>query len=159
MSETFLQLQARIQELKVQAEAVKRSEIAGVIDSIKEAMAVYELTRSDVFGTAASKRTSRPTKAKGRTHAVKYADGKGGTWVGRGPRPLWLREAMARGETLDSFATTQAKPKAAAKRAKKRKAGTSYRDDAGNVWGGLGPRPQWLRDAIANGKALEDFRV
>ena len=34
-----------------------------------------------------------------------------------------------------------------------------YRDEAGNVWGGRGPRPQWLRNALASGKKLEDFAV
>jgi DNA-binding protein H-NS len=32
-----------------------------------------------------------------------------------------------------------------------------YRDSAGNVWGGRGPRPQWLRDALNAGKQLSDF--
>jgi DNA-binding protein H-NS len=32
-----------------------------------------------------------------------------------------------------------------------------YRDDAGNTWGGRGPRPKWLRDALGAGKVLQDF--
>jgi DNA-binding protein H-NS len=34
-----------------------------------------------------------------------------------------------------------------------------YRDDAGHSWGGIGKRPQWLRDALAAGKTLQDFEV
>lgn len=34
-----------------------------------------------------------------------------------------------------------------------------YRDESGNVWGGRGPRPQWLRDALLAGKTLQDFAV
>ncbi|MEJ7930560.1 H-NS histone family protein [Ramlibacter sp. AN1015] len=34
-----------------------------------------------------------------------------------------------------------------------------YRDDQGNTWGGRGPRPQWLRDALQAGKSLDDFRA
>jgi DNA-binding protein H-NS len=34
-----------------------------------------------------------------------------------------------------------------------------YRNDAGNVWGGRGPRPFWLRTALSTGKALGDFAV
>lgn len=34
-----------------------------------------------------------------------------------------------------------------------------YRDDAGRTWGGIGKRPQWLRDALAAGKTLQDFAV
>jgi DNA-binding protein H-NS len=34
-----------------------------------------------------------------------------------------------------------------------------YRDEAGNTWGGRGPRPQWLREALNAGKTLQDFAV
>lgn len=35
-----------------------------------------------------------------------------------------------------------------------------FRDEAsGGTWGGRGKRPQWLRDALAAGKKLEDFAV
>ncbi len=34
-----------------------------------------------------------------------------------------------------------------------------FRDEAGHTWGGRGKRPQWLRDALAGGKKLEDFLV
>ena len=35
----------------------------------------------------------------------------------------------------------------------------SYRDDNGNTWGGWGKRPNWLREALAAGKRIEDFQV
>ena len=42
----------------------------------------------------------------------------------------------------------------------KRKAlAAKYRDDKGNAWTGRGPRPRWLRDALEQGKVLEDFAV
>jgi DNA-binding protein H-NS len=34
-----------------------------------------------------------------------------------------------------------------------------YADGNGNTWGGRGPRPQWLRDALGSGKSLEDYSV
>jgi DNA-binding protein H-NS len=34
-----------------------------------------------------------------------------------------------------------------------------YRDESGNTWGGRGPRPQWLREALSTGKTLQDFAV
>lgn len=34
-----------------------------------------------------------------------------------------------------------------------------YRDDTGRVWGGRGPRPKWLREAIIGGRKLEEFKV
>lgn len=34
---------------------------------------------------------------------VKYADGKGNTWTGRGVKPNWLKDALAKGNSLDDF--------------------------------------------------------
>ena len=34
-----------------------------------------------------------------------------------------------------------------------------FRNESGGTWGGLGKRPQWLRDALAEGKTLADFAV
>ena len=33
----------------------------------------------------------------------------------------------------------------------------AYTDGHGNVWGGRGPRPRWLREALQQGRALEEF--
>ena len=34
-----------------------------------------------------------------------------------------------------------------------------FRNDNGGTWGGRGKRPQWLRDALNEGKQLSDFAV
>jgi DNA-binding protein H-NS len=34
-----------------------------------------------------------------------------------------------------------------------------YRDESGNTWGGRGPRPQWLREALGAGRSLQEFAV
>lgn len=39
----------------------------------------------------------------------------------------------------------------------KRVAKLRYADGAGNEWSGLGPRPRWLRQALIDGKALQEF--
>jgi DNA-binding protein H-NS len=39
-------------------------------------------------------------------------------------------------------------------------AATQYRNPAtGETWGGRGPRPRWLREALDAGRQLEDFRA
>ncbi len=49
--------------------------------------------------------------------------------------------------------------------AAKMKAGKSrtleakYRDGEGRSWSGRGSRPRWLRNALEQGKTLEDFAV
>lgn len=56
--------------------------------------------------------------------------------------------------------TTAKTPKISkAKKSSKQAAGTNYADGNGNVWGGRGPRPAWLRAALDAGKKLEDFKA
>jgi len=51
-------------------------------------------------------------------------------------------------------------PKAAAKRSPAAaQRAPKYRDNAGNVWSGRGPRPKWLRDALESGKRLDEFAI
>jgi DNA-binding protein H-NS len=61
------------------------------------------------------------------------------------------------------LAVTRRGRRAAPRRPARKTTGTAnavkYRDAAGNTWGGRGPRPQWLRDALGAGKTLEDFAV
>lgn len=53
--------------------------------------------------------------------------------------------------------------RAAPKRKPAAKAATSstpkFADASGNSWGGMGKRPQWIHDALAAGKSLDDFLV
>jgi DNA-binding protein H-NS len=34
-----------------------------------------------------------------------------------------------------------------------------YADGSGNTWGGMGKRPEWLRQALSSGKTLDDFLI
>jgi DNA-binding protein H-NS len=56
-------------------------------------------------------------------------------------------------------AAATGKPGRKAGGAKKAAGVVAYRDEAGNTWVGRGKRPQWLRDALAGGRKLEDFKV
>jgi DNA-binding protein H-NS len=201
MSQTYQQLKRHIAELQVQAEDVKRSEVAGVISKAKEAIRVYGLTRQDLFdgkGASASKGPEPAKSKKGRkvrSTDPKYADGKGGFWVGRGKRPQWLSDLLKAGAQLEHFlispvsataagqaahesaaapaaadspgaapaarkrnSSKSAASRAAAKPIAKKAARAKYQDGAGNSWSGFGPRPKWLKDAIAGGKKLEDLQ-
>lgn len=174
MPQTYTQIQKQIEALQKQAEKLKSSEVPGVIERIKTAIAHYSLTPEQLFGASsavARKATSSSAKTAGKTNRAKgstnaaYADGAGNTWGGRGPRPRWLRDALAAGKTLEDFATSASSTKSAAGAAKtktgkskvKRKAKASYRDESGKSWSGFGPKPAWLKAALAAGKALEDF--
>ncbi|WP_310733677.1 H-NS family nucleoid-associated regulatory protein [Aquincola tertiaricarbonis] len=186
-------LQAQIEKLQAEANQLREEEKAGVVARIREAIAAYELTERDLFGTtsrAAAPKRGRQPKAR----SVAYADDSGNVWGGRGPRPRWLREALQQGKSLHDFATggggagaaghnasapaaSDASGEAGATAARRGRPPASkkvraangkgaagkppvkYRDESGNTWSGRGLQPRWLKQALANGSALESFRV
>jgi DNA-binding protein H-NS len=165
MTQTYAQLQKQIASLEAQARKAKSAETDAVIGRMKEAIAVYGITAADLFGG----KSAKAARSKGaRPIGAKYADGDGNTWVGMGKRPQWLRDALAAGKSLQDFAVGgAAKPNGAAAGGKKagahkRRKGagkTKYKDDAGHHWSGFGPQPRWLRDAVAGGRDIEEFRA
>jgi len=116
MSKSYAQLQQQIETLKQHAEQVRQKEIQGVVARIKDAIAAYGLTAADLGLTdarpAASKSIFKRRRAgakagkgaKAGALVVKFRDEGGNVWGGRGPRPKWLRDALAAGRTLQEFA-------------------------------------------------------
>ena len=99
-STTYAEIQAEIERLKAEAEALRQQEIADVIDGIKESIKAYGLTAADLGLEPKTSRVRRSTKSASKPA---FADGTGNTWVGRGKRPEWLRAALAAGKTLDEL--------------------------------------------------------
>lgn len=116
MAQTYIELMAEIERLQSQAAKIKDREKSEVAARIKQAIAVYGFTAKDLGLDKAGrpstgKATPRKAKAiKGTTRkagapkAAKFRDEAGNTWSGRGPRPGWLRNALASGAALESFA-------------------------------------------------------
>jgi DNA-binding protein H-NS len=112
MSKNYAALVKQIASLQAEAEKVRRQEVDGVIARIRDAIAFYQLSAADLgFGArgpakapkVAAKRGRKPGKAKKTTAAIKFRDEAGNSWVGRGKRPQWLRDALAGGKQLDDF--------------------------------------------------------
>ena len=115
MTKTYLQVLKQIDELKSQAERLRRAEIEGVVKRIRDAISHYGLSASDLglSGAVMAKATrKKPGRKPGRskkifgksTVAPKFRDEKGQTWAGRGKRPIWLRDALLAGRKLEDFA-------------------------------------------------------
>ena len=165
MTQTYSQIQQKIAKLQKEADALRHKEVGGVIARIKTAIEHYGLTAEHLgFGGAVKAQGRGPGKA---ASGAKYHDGNGQSWSGRGPRPRWLREAIAGGVSLESFlavpgvaaAPVKAKGGAAkAAKSKRRPSTVLYQDGVGNSWTGRGPQPRWLKDALAGGKTLEEMR-
>ena len=180
MAQTYEQIQQQIEQLQQQAEALRnialQEEIQGVVERIKVAIAHYGLTAEQLgFGT--NKTVVPPKKAgkSARKSTAGFSDGNGNVWSGRGPRPHWLRDALAAGRSIDEFrvgSRTESKPVSAEpqsgqtvapvavparKKAKRAASKIRYQDDAGNSWSGFGPKPKWLKAALDAGRTLEDL--
>jgi len=114
MTKTYAQVVKQIESLKLEAEKLRRNEIDGVIARIRGAISFYNLSAADLGLSGKAKpgpKAAAPAKSKKRKGAaakapavVKFANGTGGTWGGRGKRPTWLRDALNSGQQLSDFA-------------------------------------------------------
>lgn len=109
---TYTEVLRQIDELKAEAEALRKEEVDGVVARIREAIDAYGLTPEDLFGSGrrsakaprkAGRRKAATTQRAPSTAGAKYMDKDGNTWGGRGPRPQWLRDALAGGANLEDF--------------------------------------------------------
>lgn len=99
MAKTLAQIQAQIDSLKSEAERIRSAELSEVLARMKAEIATYGITAQQLFGRSVVAKGAR----KSGTSAAAYGDGQGNTWGGRGPRPLWLREALQAGHQLAEF--------------------------------------------------------
>jgi DNA-binding protein H-NS len=71
---------------------------------------------------------------------------------------LGLAPKAARGPKAAAKPAAKTRRKSAKGKSRTTRA-PKFRDELGRTWGGIGKRPQWLRDALAAGKTLQDFAV
>jgi DNA-binding protein H-NS len=89
---TYKQLLAEKEALEAKLNEVRATEVAGVIDKIRELMTEYGLSAEDILprrkrGRPAGSSAPKPAAAL----PPKYMDPKTGkTWSGRGRAPAWL---------------------------------------------------------------------
>jgi DNA-binding protein H-NS len=165
MANTYSEIQKQIARLQAEAEKLRRQERSSVVEKIKVAIATYGLTGNDLFDAPAAPKLRSKSKSKIDT-TPRYANDSGETWVGRGPRPQWLRDALAAGGKVADFAVDHQPGRRAANGAvggkpngeAKRTVAVKYRDGA-NVWSGRGSRPKWLAAALEAGKKIEQYLV
>lgn len=177
MTKTYAQLAKEIQALQAQAEALRKAETQGVIAKLNESIARYGLSVEDLHfpgnGASSSNSSASASGAKGRSGAssraanassddAKYSDGPGRVWGGRGPRPAWLREAMAQGRSLESFAVTRKTRRAAdaSTPAKVSLPPLYSHPKTSQTWSGCGPKPAWLKQGLKRrGASIDDFLI
>ena len=136
---TLDELQKQIADLQAQADLMKREKRAEVLEQIRRDIKAYELTAEECGFESA------PTRGKGRK-ATKAAKG---------------RKARDGASVKPAKAAKTAKAPRAAKEAKTRGVLSSgYRGPNGEQWaGGKGPRPKWVKEILASGGSLDDYRI
>lgn len=93
-------IRKQIEALEAQAAALVQKEKQGAIAQAKKIIAEFNLTATDL-GFGGSRRASRGPRSGA---AVKYRNAKGETWSGgRGRKPKWVSEALARGEDIEKY--------------------------------------------------------
>jgi DNA-binding protein H-NS len=106
MAKTYAQISREIQAMQAEAERIRNREVAEVVSRITEAIRTYGLTEQDLFGSSrkgAGTKVAAKKKSARSGGAPKYSDAAGNSWGGMGPRPRWLREALASGKKLEDF--------------------------------------------------------
>lgn len=106
MPKTVAQIEAQIAKLQKQKDALRAQEVAGVVRRIRKAIDYYGLTAEELGfdrgarGKTAVGKTARKTTRK---VAVKYRDGAGNEWSGRGRRPAWFIAALDAGRSMEDL--------------------------------------------------------
>ena len=96
---TYKELDARIRELQREAAVQRKIEVAAAVRQIREMMQAYGLKESDLL----TPREMR-SHARGVRVSDKYRDPSTGKhWSGRGSLPLWLRDYIAKGRSIEDF--------------------------------------------------------
>jgi DNA-binding protein H-NS len=109
---TLEQIQAKMDKLKAQAEALAAKNAQAIVDKIRGLMLQHGLTTKDIEADAKTKRAAKAnggkatdvakaSKQSGGKVAAKYQDPKSGaTWTGRGRAPAWIASAKDRSKFL-----------------------------------------------------------
>jgi DNA-binding protein H-NS len=100
---TYIELMEQAEKLLTQAEELRVKELDEVVSDIKQKMQRYGLTVEDLGLAPLPPKRKKPTpKTVGR---AKYRGPNGQIWSGgRGRRPQWVVDALAKGKKLEDFA-------------------------------------------------------
>lgn len=90
-------LQARVEKAIARHDKKQKTKALAVVKAKAKELgfSLDELTNAKAPAKAVSKKSSKV--------AYKHPDDPSKTWAGRGARPLWLKEALASGKSLDDF--------------------------------------------------------
>ncbi|PMS17479.1 histidine biosynthesis protein [Trinickia dabaoshanensis] len=163
---TLEAIQAKIQRLQEQAEAMKAKQASVVLGRIAELMSKNGISVEDIEAYVGNNKDGairgKPATTQTSSVAAKYQDPKSGaTWSGRGRAPSWIANAKNRDRFLVD-GNVAGMPASAGDKAKSKgnyvrgQQPAKYRDPkTGATWSGRGRAPAW----IANAKDRAKFSI
>lgn len=101
--QSVAEIRKKIEELQAQANDMLRRERDSVIAGIKQKMAEFELTVADLGLKSSGRAKSAAPKASAPTGVVKYRRGTDQWSGGRGPKPKWVKDILAKGEDIEKY--------------------------------------------------------
>lgn len=107
-------IQAQIEKLQKQADAIKTKEFVKTVQEIQQKMLAFGIRPKDLLATHPAKKAAVPKgsaqkslkpagKSGSRKAEVKYRAPDGQTWSGRGLKPRWLTALIAEGRSKEEF--------------------------------------------------------
>jgi len=90
------ELKAQIAQLQQEADEIIRNERIDVIKDIHDKMNTYNITVDELH------RITKPVASKSLS-VIKYRKDAYLVWVGRGPKPQWVKTLEANGESLEQY--------------------------------------------------------
>lgn len=98
---SYKELQEQIAHLQVEAEKVRKQEIANVISDLKARMVEFGISCEDLGCGGKSKGRRKSATS---TSPAKYRNpATGETWTGKGRRPKWIVDAEQQGKGAKDF--------------------------------------------------------
>lgn len=99
---TFETLAALKPQLDAEIASRRTAALDAARQELQERAKALGVDPSDLLQKAPKAAKARKSAGTGSV-APKYRDSAGNTWTGRGKQPVWLRNAIAAGASLDSF--------------------------------------------------------
>jgi DNA-binding protein H-NS len=95
---TLTELQAQIADLQKQAQEIISVERKAIIDDIKAKMVAYNISIEEL------ERRSKTVRSAPRSPSpIKYKKSENEYWVGRGPKPQWVKGIESAGENIELY--------------------------------------------------------
>jgi DNA-binding protein H-NS len=95
---TLTEIQAQIADLQKQAQDIINIERKAVVEDIKAKMTAYNITVEEL------ERKGKVVKSGPRSPSpIKYKKSETEYWVGRGPKPQWVKAIESAGENIEMY--------------------------------------------------------